>query len=312
MKQNSQLTSQAHYSSFLSILPTPLGYLQAPTTQIAVLTEGTQDVVGTVHEESAKIAVASLGDMKLRIVLTGLILLRDKAKTGTDFTAFPETMRIFEGENISQGSERSNTADVSKQICFGIMILAELFDLTIISIDLLSKGGDMIQDRSKSRKQILRYELSYLFMEAGSGTGRKSSTCGFDHTAHVVDKHGTCAHKDISRADHGQVSLSLLTAVKDRGEKFGIEASQASQIFGVDLVIFTGILVDQTKLACIGHDDLMTQILQGLTCPTGVRSHFHGNAAGRDTLELSSESILGGGNAAFFDHFSILIQDNND
>ena len=118
MKQNSQFASQPYDSSFLGILPSPLSDLQAPTTQIAVLTERTQDVVGTVHEESAKIAIAGLGDMKLGIVLAGLVLLWDQAKTRTDFTTFPETIGIFEGEDISQGSERTNTTDVSEAAWF--------------------------------------------------------------------------------------------------------------------------------------------------------------------------------------------------
>ena len=52
----------------------------------------------------------------------------------------------------------------------------------------------------------------------------------------------------------------------------------------------------------------MAQILQGLADPASVRSYLHGNAAGSEVGELANESIPGGGNAAFFDHFSILIE----
>ena len=41
------------------------------------------------------------------------------------------------------------------------------------------------------------------------------------------------------------MSLSLLTSMKDWGQQLGIEASQASQIFGIDPVFLTGIVIDQ-------------------------------------------------------------------
>jgi len=104
------------------------------------------------------------------------------------------------------------------------------------------------------------------------------------------------------------VSLSLLTSMKDWGQQLGIEASQASKIFGIDPVFLTGIVMDQAQFSSIGNDDLMAQILQGLADPASVRSYLHGNAAGSEVGELANESIPGGGNAAFFDHFSILIE----
>ena len=73
--------------------------------------------------------------------------------------------------------------------------------------------------------------------------------------------------------------LSLLASMKDWGEQLGIEMSQASKIFGIDPVFFTGIVVDQTQFASIGNDDLMAKVLQGLAYPTRVSSYLHGNTA---------------------------------
>jgi hypothetical protein len=56
----------------------------------------------------------------------------------------------------------------------------------------------------------------------------------------------------------------------------------------------------------------MPKVLQGLTCPARVNANFHGDAARRDTLELPSECFLGSGNTAFFDHFSILIEGDDN
>jgi ABC-type transport system substrate-binding protein len=91
VKQNSQFTSHSHHSSLFGILSATFGDLQSKATEIGVLTERTQDIVGTVHEKPTKIAIAGFGDMELGIVLTGLVQLGDQAKTRTDFTAFPET-----------------------------------------------------------------------------------------------------------------------------------------------------------------------------------------------------------------------------
>jgi hypothetical protein len=202
--------------------------------------------MSTVYEETAKIAIAGLCDMKLRIVLSGLILFRDQPKTGADFTAFAKPTRIFQGEDESQGGEMTNTADIPKRFCFWITISAELFYLIVVGIDLMSEGSDMIQDGYERGKKILWDELRYLFMEAGRGAGRQTSASGFDGAAHMVDEHGACSNQDISRTEHSKMCLSFLTSMKDRGEKFGVEAGQAGEIFGVDSVIFARVFVDQT------------------------------------------------------------------
>jgi len=148
-------------------------------------------------------------------------------------------------------------------------------------------------------------------VETGGGAGWKTSACGLDHATHMVDEQGTGAYKNVPGTDHGEVSLSFLTTMKDRREKLGIETSQASKIFGIDPVFFAGIVVDQTQLTSISHDDLMAKVLQGLTCPARVSSHLHGDTRGRDALELCGESCLRGGNTAFFDQFPILIENND-
>jgi hypothetical protein len=236
------LTSQAHDSSFLGILPPSFSDLQAPTTKITVLAKGTEYVVSSVHKESAEIAVADLGDVQLRVVLAGLILSWDQAKSRTDFTAFPETLRVFQGEDKGQGSEMSNTADFLKQLGFRIVNLTELLYLIVVGIDLLSKGSDMIQDGCERGKKILRDELMYLFMEAGRGAGWKTGASGFDHAAHMDDEQGASTYKDITRAEHSKMCLSFLALMKDRREKFGSRRARRARYSASTLSSLRGFL----------------------------------------------------------------------
>jgi hypothetical protein len=55
----------------------------------------------------------------------------------------------------------------------------------------------------------------------------------------------------------------------------------------------------------------MTKVLQGLAYPARMKSHFHVDSVAIESVELLSESILGGGNATFLDHFSVFIEINN-
>ena len=46
--------------ALLGILPAPLGELESPTTQVAVRPEGTEEILGALHEQPAQVAVTGL------------------------------------------------------------------------------------------------------------------------------------------------------------------------------------------------------------------------------------------------------------
>jgi hypothetical protein len=77
----------------------------------------------------------------------------------------------------------------------------------------------------------------------------------------VVDQLRAATDQRLARSDDGQVSLGPFTPVLERIEQPGIQACQASQILGVDLICFAFVGVDEPQLPGIGHQDLVTTLL---------------------------------------------------
>jgi hypothetical protein len=62
-------------------------------------------------------------------------------------------------------------------------------------------------------------------------------------------------------ADDGHMGLGVFASVLQRVQQLRIEACQASQILGVDLVRFALVGVDEPQFTSIGHQHLMTALL---------------------------------------------------
>jgi hypothetical protein len=77
------------------------------------------------------------------------------------------------------------------------------------------------------------------------------------------------------------VGLALFAPVLERVQELRIEACQASEILGVDLIRLTRVGVDEPYLASIGHQDLMAALLEHSANPRRVGSGLDGYAHGR-------------------------------
>ena len=102
------------------------------------------------------------------------------------------------------------------------------------------------------------------------------------------------------------MSLGVLAPVRNRVEQLRIQASQASQVLGVDLVGLLLVGVDEPQLASVGHQDLVAALLQEPANPgrvgSGLYSYAHGPLGG----EAPTESLGGGAQPTFFDHLAAL------
>jgi hypothetical protein len=76
------------------------------------------------------------------------------------------------------------------------------------------------------------------------------------------------------------MSLGAFTPVPEWVQQLRIEACQVSEILGVNLIRFAFVGVDESQFAGIGHQHLVTTLLQEPANPGRVGSRFYGDAHG--------------------------------
>jgi len=85
------------------------------------------------------------------------------------------------------------------------------------------------------------------------------------------------------------MSLALFAPVLERVQELRIEACQAGQVLGVDLVGLAFVGVDEPQFACVGHKYLVATLLQHPARPgrvgSGLYCYAHGRLGGEAPLE---------------------------
>jgi hypothetical protein len=154
MKEDSQLAGHRHHRSLLGVLASAFGELETPAAQVTIGSEGPENVLGAADEQATQVTVTGLpgrtpgrcSDPQLGLAVPGLVPLGDETQSGRHLTRLAEAVRVIEGEDICQGGDWTNPRDLAQGVCFRVMLLAELFDLAVVGVDLGGKGGDGLND----------------------------------------------------------------------------------------------------------------------------------------------------------------------
>lgn len=88
-----------------------------------------------------------------------------------------------------------------------------------------------------------------------------------------------------------------------------IQPGQASQRLGLDLVALARVLINGSEFASIGDENIMAQFFRQSTGPARMGADFHGDPAGWQGAEFTSEGSSGGRQAGFFAQFTFLVED---
>src|SRR5215217_4976488 len=89
------------------------------------------------------------------------------------------------------------------------------------------------------------------------------------------------------------MGLGVLAPVRHRVEQLRIQARQASEVLGVDLVGFALVGVDEPHLSGVGHQDLVATLLEHPACPGRVGSGLYCDAHRRPLGGEASSERLG-------------------
>ena len=99
-------------------------------------------------------------------------------------------------------------------------------------------------------------------MEASGRTLGQTGSEGFDRSSNVVYELRAATDQCLPGADDGHVGLALFAPVLERMEQLGVHSCQASQVPGVDLIGLLLVGIDELQLAGVGHQHLMTALLE--------------------------------------------------
>jgi hypothetical protein len=125
-------------------------------SEIRVRAKGTEDVVSAAYQKFPQHLVAFFRDASLRISISRLISGRYKPEVRSHAAAPFEAVGIFQRKHEGKRCECSNPFDLTQEISFWVVLLADGLQLTIILADTLRQRADRLQDGPKGRPQRLR------------------------------------------------------------------------------------------------------------------------------------------------------------
>ena len=133
-----------------------------------VLSMRSEDVVGTLDQQTSEVNVAGLGDAELRITISGLTAFRTKPEVTAHITALFEPFLAPQGQHKGEGRDLANPVHLQQGLRLRILRPSELLELTIVVFDLQRHLGDLLEHRAKRLRQSGRHRsLATLRKAAG-------------------------------------------------------------------------------------------------------------------------------------------------
>src|ERR1700742_904562 len=104
-----------------------------------------KNVIGTLHQQAAKVDVPRLGDAELRISLSGLTPFRPQAEIATYIATSLETFFVSQGQDIRQRRELAHSIHLEERLGFRIFLLSQLLDRLVVLFDLHRHVCDLME-----------------------------------------------------------------------------------------------------------------------------------------------------------------------
>ena len=87
------------------------------------------------------------------------------------------------------------------------------------------------------------------------------------------------------------MDLCFGAAMSHRTQQAGIDSGEPCQRPGIELIVFSATLADQSHVARMGHDHFMSQLGQLPADPRGMRPGFQRDPAARNPAENFLDSF---------------------
>src|ERR1043165_759598 len=250
---------------------------QTVPAQITVRCEWTEDVLGRADQQAPKVRIAFFGDVPLRLTLPRVVLSGNETEPSADAAAAPETLLVFEREDVRQGRERSDSADLHQRSRIGIAIFGELLDCPVERADACGELLDDLDQRQQSLTQAVWKARCGTLMKGLGGSGRNALTDRLDRRPNMLNQPPAASHECVARADDSQVALPQLASVLERAKQLRIQSGHTCQILRIHAVTLVLVLENEAQLAWVRHKHLVPQACQKPADPRRVHPCFDGN-----------------------------------
>jgi len=142
-----------HQSALLGIAAAPLGQLQPPPP-IAIFPKRAQDIVCALHHQRPEIVGSFLADVELRLTVAGVPSSGTQSYITAQVPTPPESMRIVHRQHVRQCNQRSDTIDLLQLGYLWIVLLGDLFDLTVVVLGAPGQRLYFLKQRLQGGSQL--------------------------------------------------------------------------------------------------------------------------------------------------------------
>lgn len=236
---------------------------------------GTEDVVGTLDQQTSEIRVAGLGDPKLRVSVPGLAASRSQAEVTTNIATLLEAFLAAQRQNERRCRDRANTMDLQQSLSLWILRLAKLLDLTIVLLDLERHLCDLFDHGTECLSESWRHHGQASLRKGARRRRRHAMSAGLRQPSYGVHRCRPQANDKVAGANQRKSFLLFDSPVRDRPQYLWIESGVAGQLLRVHLVALAVTMRDGSQLAHVRDEYFVTKLLQLLADPDRMRARFH-------------------------------------
>ena len=191
----------------------------------------------SLHHQGPQVTVAFLADVQLRFALAGISAPRAQPQKASHIPASAKSVRIVQGQNVSQRDQRPYTFHLFQPGHFGVIFLGDLLDLPIVFRDALVERFDFRQQRIQGIAE-LRAQPWRLF---GPFVPCRTSSTARQTISSILARHSSAPSVfSPARPARGSPSgeLRFRAPMTHWSQQARIDAGEPSQRPGVELIIF--------------------------------------------------------------------------
>src|SRR5258708_2563675 len=156
MKRDRRLPSDGRHCAFLGAPAATSCEPQAPSPQVRIWAQRTENVMRPLDQQSSQVLISRSADAQARGSFSRLFFPWQEPKKRSDISALRKTMRVFQGENVSQGDQRPDTFDLFQETSFRVLRCCDLLNLSVVISDRLIHGFDLLQQWRQRNAQNFR------------------------------------------------------------------------------------------------------------------------------------------------------------
>ena len=103
----------------------------------------------SLHQQRPQIGITLFADVHLRFALPRVSASRLQSEVATRVPALAETMRIFQGQHVSQRDQRAYSFDLLQHCGLRIALLRDGFDALVVFGNAFTQRFQRLQQRSQ-------------------------------------------------------------------------------------------------------------------------------------------------------------------